>query len=1631
MEEEDEFTEFIKIGGSNDGGDDEFGEMIKLDGSEPSKKKDLPFSPLSPKKQEQPTVGYEPLNLQSSSDSPTLKSTPSTSDGFKSSYSVTPSQKAGGVATTPVLRLDEKRSFEASQAIDKAKSTKVALETQIRDAKNIYDSQLEYLTNFKNEIERDDITDDVKNTLIEQYNTQLDDFKTVEDKLGRLVGSYESVNKAESDLGLVKSFHDAAQLEADNSAGSIFLKSVWNSSASAMLQGLGAITRLSNVVNPSLVPRNQEEWYSKIKEFSPDISDKEALDYSQNITEKFGEGLAPISVISDFLFNFGKDVQFELPESATKSVLDEGLTIENFANLTGAGIGSLLTMLAPTGLVGNAGRVAQIGAAWTSSSALTMGFLYDEAIENGVSKDEAAKFALAVSIPVGGIDAITGANFFGTKVAAKSLFKEILKKTGKGKITSEVLIDAAKESIPKRIVTGAIGRGKDIVGEGITEGIQGGIEEAGKFAYNVAEGKEVFKDITLEGTLKKMADEAIGGAFGATPISILQSSGNKKAIYEQVKELSKTKAGIEFFKKSLDLSLKNKVITQAQYDNIKGTVNGILDAEEMIPSTITDENKRADAAILLAEKNSLIQEIEGKDENLITNQKERIKEIDSELQLIAKGGERVSMGRREFGKEAKKEEKAEPKELTKEEELELSELEQDAEIAPLEGDEKARYEQLKAKKDAIQKSSTAEVDVRQQAQDGKEMGEGDKGLQESAQDGKPIQVEKEVISNNVKAEVDRVVNLDEASEDGATFNIDGTKYEGGGMIVPVASKNLYEGELTPQAISEFVEENKDKIGNNTVKVGIYKFPNSKKYSIDLNIVADSKNKSVALEIGRILGQESLYNLDTYQNEKTGATGQNPMQLTSEQFREVQSALSKGEIPNFLKAESKKQDLSPKIEKLKSALKNIAPKLKVVIHDTKDSFKGAIKNKGGEVGKKQNTFGGGFFDPNTDEIHLNLEEIKSNTLFHEGIHPILNAIEAVNPEIIDKLFNQVLEVEEKQGLKNEFGEPKYSVGFAKRYEGAVDEDGNAIKSPVQKMEAITEFIADVADGTVEINQSNFDKIKQFFVDLLASIGIDVSGDINTIGDLKKLAEKIRDSFESGREFELSESGLPVTEYPIEITDKNIQSQKPDPISKTAKVKKMTEDGEGNYVFYHYSGQDLTKKGIDPNKFGKNPITSREERPMTPVSFYYTEPDVAEPGVGNYAHVVKIPKDKVYPFNEDPLNLLEKAEKAFKKAHPDLAFDLNKQVAWVSKIASEKGFDMTVADWGGTKGREKRLRAQSPLSLKPELWQKPKAGTSNQIEVNEDLEYKSNRRKKIQSQAPYSAELVNGFYSPIEKAVGEISQEKATAAQFLAQIKKAKGVKGDELQYTGVEQWLKEQGDAKITKQDILDYMKENRIEIVEVVKGKKSVKESKIGSLKAEIEILIDEINDSISKNGSAPKELSDKLFQKHNELKQAEETFREQQYKDEKTLTKFSKYQLEGEKENYKEVLVTLPKDALTDTERDRYGELAKKEVFDGVDSFSDAERKEYSRLDKKSKQSREAGFSSSHFDEPNILVHLRMNTRTDADGNKVLFLEELQGDFPQEYRKQQMLVDDYIDKNKDKVIEAFKKKGILEVICP
>lgn len=82
--------------------------------------------------------------------------------------------------------------------------------------------------------------------------------------------------------------------------------------------------------------------------------------------------------------------------------------------------------------------------------------------------------------------------------------------------------------------------------------------------------------------------------------------------------------------------------------------------------------------------------------------------------------------------------------------------------------------------------------------------------------------------------------------------------------------------------------------------------------------------------------------------------------------------------------------------------------------------------------------------------------------------------------------------------------------------------------------------------------------------------------------------------------------------------------------------------------------------------------------------------------------------------------------------------------------------------------------------------------------------------------------------------------------------------------------------------------------------------------------------------------------------------------------TKFSQYQLPGG-ENYREVLIKAP--------------------YQDDPNSLDRNRKDV--------------FQSSHWDEPNVISHARINDRTTPDGKKVLFIEEIQSDWARKFRKE------------------------------
>jgi hypothetical protein len=243
----------------------------------------------------------------------------------------------------------------------------------------------------------------------------------------------------------------------------------------------------------------------------------------------------------------------------------------------------------------------------------------------------------------------------------------------------------------------------------------------------------------------------------------------------------------------------------------------------------------------------------------------------------------------------------------------------------------------------------------------------------------------------------------------------------------------------------------------------------------------------------------------------------------------------------------------------------------------------------------------------------------------------------------------------------------------------------------------------------------------------------------------------------------------------------------------------------------------------------------------------------------------------------------------------------------------------------------------------------------------------------------------FYSQLEKQLTDLPQGKGSPEQWAGIIKNLtqKGVKQEELDWTGIEEWLKEQ-EGSVTKEQILEYLAANKIEVEEVVKGDYS-EESK--ALYSELEA---------KNNGkdfdSWKEEDQDKWMAERGKPKDA----------------KFDKYVLAGG-ENYRELLMTLPKAEnsivlFTEADKVELSRLAQKVESGEIDYSNNPEEwSQYKNLiDRSSKRytGEDKNYKSPHFDEANILAHIRFNERTDADGSRVMFVEEVQSDWHQEGRK-------------------------------
>ena len=282
-----------------------------------------------------------------------------------------------------------------------------------------------------------------------------------------------------------------------------------------------------------------------------------------------------------------------------------------------------------------------------------------------------------------------------------------------------------------------------------------------------------------------------------------------------------------------------------------------------------------------------------------------------------------------------------------------------------------------------------------------------------------------------------------------------------------------------------------------------------------------------------------------------------------------------------------------------------------------------------------------------------------------------------------------------------------------------------------------------------------------------------------------------------------------------------------------------------------------------------------------------------------------------------------------------------------------------------------------------------------------------------QAPVS-EL--GFYSATEQAALNLPRNKGTGQSFLNDLMKSPDVKKDELAWTGLDDFLKNK--PNVTKQEVQDFIANNKVDLQEVrLGGNEQPSQDLLNWMSAR--------NISPPRNPEGWQELSQKLesyAQQHQKAQGAPEasqryfTLSEEAGRISEGLdaggsssgaTKYQKYQLAGG-ENYREILLKLPQKETRTPNMIEYEKLGQ-QMFGG--SLNPTERARLYELENllsreersmalSGGKSKTSVYQSSHFDEPNILAHIRVNDRVDADGKKMLLVEEIQSDWHQAGRE-------------------------------
>jgi len=325
-----------------------------------------------------------------------------------------------------------------------------------------------------------------------------------------------------------------------------------------------------------------------------------------------------------------------------------------------------------------------------------------------------------------------------------------------------------------------------------------------------------------------------------------------------------------------------------------------------------------------------------------------------------------------------------------------------------------------------------------------------------------------------------------------------------------------------------------------------------------------------------------------------------------------------------------------------------------------------------------------------------------------------------------------------------------------------------------------------------------------------------------------------------------------------------------------------------------------------------------------------------------------------------------------------------------------------------------------------------------------------QKQLKAKPKATYRLTPTFYSQAERVVTD-KFPPTMKSQSVENFLKKNQVKPEEIEWLDLESLLK--GKLKITKEELQEWIQANKIDVQDVTfgqykedpKAKKQLiklyekRSQELGwfvnqTTKIKIKGYEDKIVDRFKLNQvvitgeGASTKITENLYDgkinpigyfnnknyevyggvqnsleythRLNSLYNLEKEINELESKEakmrEKKDTEYESYQLPGEKEDYRELLLTLPSKNLYNI-IDEYGTVKQRNLPDEESLAIAMGSDDLARVPVGREKDT---FNTSHFKQSNILAHVRFNTRISPTGERILFIEELQSDWHKEGRE-------------------------------